>query len=88
VREAFGDPKELEVVGCGLGFKVEASPFTEVRGVATEVNGDVPYVSGEDADEFALWLAELVVEAPKHPFYGKRLVVLDELSGQAGIGKD
>ena len=31
VREAFGDPEELEGMGGGWGFEVEAGPFAEVR---------------------------------------------------------
>jgi hypothetical protein len=83
VGEAFRDPEELEVVVRGLGFEVEAGPPAEVRGVAAEVDSDVPYVAREDADELALGLAKLVVKAAKNTFDGERLVVLDELSGEA-----
>ena len=41
----------------------ESGPFSEVRGVAAKIDGYVPDVSGEDADEFALRLLELVVQA-------------------------
>jgi hypothetical protein len=84
VREAFGDPEELQVVVRGLGFEMESGPLAEVRGVAAEVDRDVPDVAGEDADEFALGLAELIVKAAKDPFDGERLVVLDELCGETG----
>src|ERR1700677_4434743 len=30
VGEAFGDPEELKIVVCGLGFEVKAGPFAEV----------------------------------------------------------
>jgi hypothetical protein len=83
VGEAFGDPEELKVVVCGLGFEVEAGPFAEVGGVGAEVDGDVPDVSGEDADELALGLAKLVVKTAKNSFDGEGLVVLNELGGQA-----
>jgi len=87
VREAFGDPEELEVVVRGFGFEVEASPFAEVGRVATEIDGDVPDVAGEDADEFALWLAELVVEAPEYAFDGEGLVILHEFRRKTRGGK-
>jgi hypothetical protein len=41
-------------------------------------------MTGEDADEFALRLAELVMQAAEHAFDGKRLVVLNELFGETG----
>ena len=66
VGEAFGNPKELEIVGGGLGFEVESGPFAEVGGVAAQIDGDVPDVAGEDADEFALGFAELVVQAAEY----------------------
>ena len=85
--EAFGDPKELEVVVGRLGFEVESGPFAEVGGVAAEVDGDIPDMAGEDADEFALGLAELVVQAPEYAFDRERLVVLNELRGKTSGGK-
>jgi len=45
VSEAFGDPEEFERVGGGGAFEVESGPFTEVRGVAAKIDGDVPDVS-------------------------------------------
>jgi len=87
VREAFGDPEELEVVVRGFGFEVEASPFAEVGRVATEIDGDVPDVAGEDADEFALGAAELIVQAAEDAFGGEGLIVLNELGGKTGRGK-
>lgn len=61
VSEALGDPEEFERV-CGGGvLEVESGPFSEVRGVTAKIDGYVPDVSGEDADEFALRLIELVV---------------------------
>jgi len=81
--EAFGDPKELELVVRGASFEVEAGPFAEV-GRAAKIDGDVPDMTGEDADEFALRLAELVMQAAEHAFDGKRLVVLNELFRETG----
>jgi predicted lipoprotein len=81
--EAFGDPEELKVVTRGLGFEVEARPFAEVRGVAAEIDGDVPDMAGEDADEFALRLAKLVVQAAEHTLDREGLVILDEMGREA-----
>jgi hypothetical protein len=39
---------------------------------------------GEDADKFALGLAELVMQTPEHAFDGKGLVVLNELFRETG----
>ena len=86
--KAFGDPEELEVVGWGLGFEMESGPFAEVRRVAAQVDGDVPDMAGEHADELALGLAELVVEAAENTLAGEGLVVLDEVGGKSGCGKD
>ena len=85
--EAFWDPEHLEGAFGGLGFEVEASPLAEVGGVAAKIDGDIPDVAGEDADEFALGLAELVVETSEHAFCGEGLVVLNEMRGEAGGGK-
>jgi hypothetical protein len=87
VCEAFGDPEELEVIVRRLGFEVEASPFAEVGRVAAEIDGDVPDMPGEDADKFALGLAELVMQTAEHALDGKGLVVLDELFGETSGGK-
>jgi len=84
VGEAFGDPEELQVVARGLSFQVKAGPSSEVRRVAAEVDGDVPDMTGEDTDEFALGPAELVVQAAEDAFDGERLVVLNESGGKTG----
>jgi len=44
-------------------------------------------VTRENADEFALGVAELVVEAAENTFDGEGLVVLNEVRGQACGGK-
>jgi hypothetical protein len=46
VGEAFGDPKELEVIGGGLGFEVKSGPFTEVGRVSAEIDSNIPYMAG------------------------------------------
>jgi hypothetical protein len=40
---------------------MESCPFAEVWGIAAEIDGDVPDMTGENANEFALRLPELVV---------------------------
>jgi hypothetical protein len=85
--EAFGDPEKLKGVAGGLGFEVESGPSAEVGGVAAEVHGDVPDMAGEDADELALGLAELIVQATEYAFDRERLVILNELGGETGCGK-
>ena len=87
MSEAFGNPEKLKGVFGGLGFEVEPSPFAEVWGVAAEVDGYVPDVAREDADEFALGLTELIMQAAEDALDGKRLIVLNELGGQAGSGE-
>ena len=82
--ETFGDPEELEVVVGGLSFEVKAGPFAEVGRVAAQIDGDVPDMAREDADEFALRLAELVMQAAEYALDGERLVVLNELRGKTG----
>lgn len=61
---------------------MESGPFSEVWGGGPEVDGDVPDVSGEDANEFSLGKAELVVEAADDSFGGEGLVLLDEVRGE------
>ena len=85
--EAFGDPEELQVVLRGLGFEVEARPFAEVGGVATEIDGDVPDMTREDANEFALRLAKLVVKTAENTLNREGLVILNELCRKAGSRK-
>jgi len=87
VGEAFGDPEELEGVVRGLSLEVEARPLAKVGRVAAKIDGDVPYVTREDTDKFALRPAELVMQAPEHALDGKGLVVLDELFRKTGGGK-
>jgi hypothetical protein len=84
VGEAFRDPKELKIVLGRVGFQMEPGPFAEVGRVGAEVDSDVPDVAREDPDELALGLAKLVVKTAKDALDGERLVVLNELGGQAG----
>lgn len=85
--EAFGDPEELKVVVRGLTFEVKARPLAKVRRVAAEIDGNVPNMTGEDADQFALRLTELVMQATKHAFDREGLVILNESCREAGVGE-
>ena len=87
MSKAFGDPEELEFAVVIAGLEIESGPATEVGRVTAEINGDVPDVTGENADEFALWMAELVVETTENTACGKRLIVLSEDGGKAERGK-
>jgi len=66
---------------------MESGPFAEVGGAAAEVDGDVPDVAGQDADQLALGPAELVVETTKDALDRKGLVILDEPGRQTGCLK-
>jgi hypothetical protein len=87
VGKAFRDPEELELVAWSFGSQVESRPLPEVRGVAAEIDGDVPDVAGEYADELALRAGELVMQAAQDAFNRKRLIVLNELGRKTGGGK-
>lgn len=85
--EAFGDPEELKVVVGRLRFEMETGPFAKVGRASAQIDGDVPNMTGEDADQFALWLTELVMQATEHAFDREGLVILNELCGEAGVGE-
>lgn len=90
VGEAFGDPEEFELAVIVAGLEVKAGPAAEVGGMAAEIDGDIPDVPGEDADEFPLRMPQLVVEAAEHTASGERLIVLREgvrkAQGDEGVG--
>ena len=87
MSEALGNPEELEFSGFGQRLEVEPGPFAEVRGVAAQIDRHVPDMAGEDPDEFALGLTNLVMEATENPPCGKRLIILNEFRGKPGGGK-
>lgn len=60
-------------------------PFAEVGGAGPEVDGDVPDVTGEDADELSLGFTELVVKAAEDAFGREGLVILDEMGREVLI---
>ena len=90
VGEAFGDPEHFELALIVARLEIEPGPPAEVGGMTAEIDGDIPDMPGEDADEFSLRMSELVVEAAKHTPGGERLIVLREgvrkIEGDEGIG--
>jgi len=83
VGEAGGDPEELERVGA----EVESGPSPEVGGLGAQVDGDVPDVPGEHADELSLGPFELVVESAEDALGGAGLVILDKRGREIKPGK-
>jgi hypothetical protein len=82
MSKAFGDPEEFELPVVIAGLEIESCPAAEVGRVATKIDGNVPDVTGEDANEFPLRMTELVVKTTKNTACGKRLVVLGEGRGK------
>ena len=82
--KAFRDPEGLEFSIFRQGFKVESGPLAEIGRVAAEIDGYIPNVAGEDADELPLRLAELVVKSAEDALSGKGLIVLNELTRESG----
>jgi hypothetical protein len=78
VGEALWDPQKLEFALGIIRLEIEAGPASEVGRVTTEIDGDVPDVPGEDANEFALRMTELVVKAAKDAADREGLIVLRE----------
>ena len=87
VSEAFGNPEKFEFALVIAGLEVEGGPAAEIGRITAEIYGDVPDMAGENADEFALRMPELVVKAAENTASGKRLVVLGEGRGKAERSK-
>jgi hypothetical protein len=87
MRKTFGNPQELKFAVVVTGLKIERSPTAEVWRLRTEIDGDVPDVAGEDADEFSLGMTELIVKSAEDAPRGKRLVVLGEGRGKTERGE-
>jgi len=58
---------------------MESSPPSKVRRIPSKIDRDIPDVARENADKFALGLAELIMKTPKYSFSGERLVILYEV---------
>ncbi len=87
MRKAFGNPKRLEVSGLSEGLEMKPGPFAEVRRVGAEIDRDVPDMPGEDANEFPLGLAKLIVEPTENSPSRKGLVILNKLSRETCGGE-
>lgn len=87
VGEAFGDPEHFQLAFGVVGTEVKTGPLAEVGRVAAEVDGDVPDVSREDADEFSLRVTKLVMKAAQNAARGKGLIVLGEGGWEAELGE-
>ena len=62
-------------------------PFPKVRRRSAQVDCHVEYAPLHDADELALSLLYLVVQAAQNAFGGFRVVVLDEFAVHANGGR-
>ncbi len=67
---------------------MEPLMLTEGLRFATQVHGDIPDVSMEDADELPLRSLELVMKASEDALNGFRLVVLKKMSRKPDGGED
>lgn len=85
VSKTFGDPERLEISGIREWLEVKASPLAEVGRATAKIDGDIPYMAGEYADELPLGFAELIMESAKDALGGEGLVVLNELGGKVGL---
>ena len=85
--KAFGYPEEFEFACLVTGLQLECCPAPKVRRFTAEIDGDVPDVAGENADEFTLRMTELVMKATEYSSSGERLVVLGEGRGKTERSK-
>ena len=87
-RKPWAKPSGIQIISSGSvgARRLRCTPdvLAELRGLGAEVDGDIPDVAGEDAEELALGLAELVMEAAKDSLARERLVVLDEVVSDPG----
>jgi hypothetical protein len=68
VGKAFRDPQELELISWRFALQVKSGPLSEVRGVAAQIDGDIPDMAGEYADELALRPGVLVMQPAEDAF--------------------
>lgn len=83
VGKAFGNPEAVEFF-C---VEVNANPAAKLRGVRSDINRNVPDVSGQNAHQLPLRLLELVVETAENPLSGEGLIVLNKQSWDTGGGE-
>lgn len=74
VGETDGHPELFFVFGA----EAFSNPLAEAGGALADVYGDVEDFALDDADEFALGLLDLVVEAPEDVLGRAGVIVLDE----------
>lgn len=67
-----------------VGRQAHRDPFAEMRRGAANVHGHVQHFTGGDADQFALSVLQLVMQAAQYAFLRAGMVVLNELGVQAG----
>ena len=67
-----------------VGGQAHRDPFAEMRRAAANVHGHVQHFTGGDADQFALSVFQLVVQAAQYAFLRAGMVVLHESGVQAG----
>ncbi len=58
--------------------------LAEVRRAAADVHGHIEHFTDRDANQFALGVLQLVMQATQYAFLRARVVVLDELGVQTG----
>ena len=78
--EAGGNPDLFFI----LGGEADGGPFFKGGGGAADINGDVEDFAMCDADELALRIFHLIVQAAEHAFGGARVIILHEM--RAGTG--
>lgn len=88
VCKALRDPKEFKFSLIIAGLQVKTGPLAEVRGIAAEVDGNVPDMAGEYADKLALGFTKLIMEAAEDSLHREGLIVLDKRRRETSRGKD
>ena len=71
---------QLALVVCR---QFNAHPFAEVGRRATQIDCHVKHSALGHANQFALWILDLVMQATQHPLAGFAVVVLNEIHIQA-----
>ena len=82
MRETRGNPERVLVLIGEAG----AGPFFERGRGAAEIDGNIKDFAADDADQFALRILDLEMQAAEDAFDGAGVIVLDELRGETGGG--